>query len=47
MKTDDDSKPFFFDLHHADAVKFISRDAREERERRRRVAAIRKLRKSV
>lgn len=45
VKTDDDSKPFFFDLHHADAVKFISRDAREERERRRRVAAIRKLRK--
>lgn len=45
VKTDDESKPFFFDLHHADAVKFISREAREERERRRRVAAIRKLRK--
>ncbi len=44
-KPEDESKPFFFDLHHADAVKFISREAREERERRRRVAAIRRLRK--
>lgn len=45
INTDDESKPFFFDLHHADAVKFISREAREERERRRRVSAIRRLRK--
>lgn len=45
IKTEDESKPFFFDLHHADAVKFISREAREERERRRRVSAIRRLRK--
>lgn len=45
VKTEDESKPFFFDLHHADAVKFISREAREERERRRRVSAIRRLRK--
>lgn len=42
---EDDGKPFFFDLHHADAVKFISREAREERERRRRVAAIHRLRR--
>lgn len=45
IKTDDESKPFFFDLQHADAVKFVSREAREERERRRRVAAIHRLRK--
>ncbi|MBQ8688066.1 MAG: hypothetical protein IJ512_05910 [Ruminococcus sp.] len=41
----DEAKPFFFDLHHAGAAKFISREAWEERERRRRVAAIRRLRK--
>lgn len=45
IKTEDESKPFFFDLHHADAVKFLSREAREERERRRRVSAIHRLRK--
>lgn len=45
IKTDDESKPFFFDLQHANAVKFVSREAREERERRRRVAAIHRLRK--
>ena len=45
VTAEDDGKPFFFDLHHADAVKFISREAREERERRRRVAAIHRLRR--
>ncbi len=41
----DESKPFFFDLHHSGAAKLVSREAREERERRRRVAAIHRLRK--
>ncbi|MGN0591877.1 MAG: hypothetical protein ACI4JQ_01370 [Ruminococcus sp.] len=45
MEEEEDTKPFFFDLHHAGAVKFVSREAREERERRRRVAAIHRLRK--